>query len=137
MSIVKLDREKIEFLATEAGKFVFKKEAEASLVELLDAIDFLQATLENVKEKIGEAGLTISPDFKGVVGSALNVTFTSTGDRYKSDNNLFNKLISYTRADSGKIDDYKQKEGQLPDGVIENIRVKKISISRRKNEITA
>jgi len=135
--IIKIDKKQITAFVEEAGKLVFKKEAEGSLIQLLDAIDYLNKQLEEVKEKITNAGLLVSPDFKGVVGEKIKAIFRNYGDRYNFTPDApheFIKEVKFDKVDTHAVDEYMKTHKTLPKGIVERDRKPKVSITRN-NEI--
>lgn len=135
--IITINKAEITSFVEEAGKLVFKKQAEGSLLKLLDTIDFLNEQLVIVKEKILNAGLLISPDFKGVIGERVRASVRSYGDRYdytEEAESDFIKTITFQKVDSKAVDEYLKTHKSLPKGIALKDRTPAINISRINNE---
>jgi hypothetical protein len=130
----------IKILAKEGEKFIFKPKAEEKLIELLMLKEFIDSTLEEVKEKIAEAGLSINPNFKGVIGDKVRCTYRPYGAKYKYDwkkkeaAEPFLKRKEYWSVDGKLVDKYVEEVGELPDAIEESDRENKLSFILRDEE---
>ena len=128
---------KITALAKDGEKFVFKPEAEKQLLELLQLKEMIDNTVDEVKVAIAEAGQSINPNFKGVIGDKVRCTFRAYGSKYgydwKKKSILEPFLDEKTRyyVNSEAVDKYIEEVGELPDGITENPREEKLSISMK------
>lgn len=130
MDIVKINKSEIAKLKDEAGKLVLTQKAESELIKLLDLKDYIDSVVEEVKGAIGNSALSIYPEFKGVIGEKVKAVYRMYGDKYETENADFLKTVTSYRVDSEKIDEYKGAKGELPPGVTEKNRVKKLIITR-------
>ena len=127
-----LSRKGLSKLTDEAGKLVLKKTAEIKLLELLQLQKDIEEFIDQVKLDIVEAGRKISPDFKGVVGGRVKAYLRKSGFKYAHDKKLEDKLKPYLtevffyRPNSEKIDEYKESNKTLPEGITENERIEKL-----------
>lgn len=132
--IVKIDLNKMKLLAQEGESFIFRAEAEQSLLELHRTIEMLQALEEQVKEAIGKAGKEINPNFKGVIGENVKCLFRKYGKKYaydwKNKEACMPYLIKkeYYNVDADLVDKYVKEVGELPEGIEENDREETLSI---------
>lgn len=128
--IVTIDKKEIVKLAAEGNGLALTRDAEASLIKLLDLKDFIDQVVEDVKEQIAERARTVYPDFKGVQGEHIRAIYRMYGDKYKTDNPEFQKEIVSVRTDSQAIDEYLEEHGTLPEGVEVKDRTAKLVITR-------
>lgn len=117
-------------LAENGKGLALTRDAEESLIKLLDLKDFIDNLVENVKSQIAERAKEKYPDFKGVQGNRIKAVYRAYGDKYQSDNPEFQKEIVQVRTDGKKIEQYIEENGVLPDGVVEKVRTEKLVISR-------
>jgi len=122
-------------LAQEAGKFVFKKEAEEQLVKLLELQKLVNQAVDEAKRQIREAGESIDPSFRGVIGEKVKAIYRTYGAKYTYRMNEieiakpFLKEKIYYSVDSGVVDEFVKKEGKLPEGIYDKERTKSISFT--------
>lgn len=122
-------------LAKEGGKLVLKKEAEEYLVKLLELQEIVAQAVDQAKEQIKQAGESIDPSFKGVIGNKIRAVYRSFGAKYTYKLNEielakpFLKEKVYYSVDSKAIDDYVSGAGEMPDGIYEKDRNKSISFT--------
>jgi len=122
-------------LSEKAGKLVLKREAEEYLVKLLELQNIVNEAVGHVKESIKQAGETIDPSFKGVIGERVKAIYRSYGAKYTykmSEIEIakpFLKEKIYYSVDSSKVDKYVKEVGEMPDGIHEKDRTKSISFS--------
>lgn len=133
---ITISKKQISSLVNNAGRMMFKKEAEDELLKLIKVKDDIDNALSQVKEAILTAGRSITPDFTGVLGKRVKCVVRKYGDRYKSTNPEYIKEIIMKRTDADKIDEYVDKSGKLPEGVSENEREEKLTIIVPNNEKT-
>jgi ElaB/YqjD/DUF883 family membrane-anchored ribosome-binding protein len=130
--------DEITKLALEAGKLVFKKEAEAELVKLLEIKKKIDEAVEKVKEQIKQAGESILPNFKGVEGRMVKAVYSYHGAKYEIEDKEkargFYQEVVYIKPDTKIIDNYIKEVGELPEGIITKEREKSLSL-RLKEEV--
>jgi hypothetical protein len=134
--IITINTHGIENLALEGGKFVFKKEADEALFQLLRLQAFIESEIKRVKEAISIAGVSLDAGFKGVKGPKVNATYALRGEKfsYKLEfeeklKELFLKEKKYYKVDSKKVEEYVEKEGKLPEGITAKERDKTLSLA--------
>ena len=138
--LIIIDKNKIVGLVKKGNKFLFKKEAENSLDELLQLQELVNEAVEQAKLAIGELGLEIHPGFKGVIGSKVRCTFRKYGAKYKFAPEKKEELLPYltTKEQYGvnaeKVERYLTNTGKLPEGIFEAKRESKLSMKRVPNE---
>jgi len=129
--------DEISKLALEAGKLVFKKEAEEELVKLLEIKKKIDETIEKVKEQIKQAGESILPNFKGVEGRMVKAVYSYHGAKYEIQDPQkaqgFYKIVVYEKPDTETIDNYVKEYGELPEGVVAKEREKSLSLRLKEN----
>ena len=130
--------DEISRLAIEAGKLVFKKEAEEELIKLLEIKKKIDEAVEKVKEQIKQAGESILPNFKGVEGRMVKAVYSYHGAKYEIQDPQkaqgFYRIVVYEKPDTETIDNYVKEYGELPEGVVAKEREKSLSL-RLKEEI--
>ena len=130
--------DEISKLALEAGKLVFKKEAEKELVKLLKIKKKIDEAIERVKEQIKQAGESILPNFKGVEGRMVKAIYSYHGAKYEIQDPQkaqgFYRIVVYEKPDTEAIDNYVKEYGELPEGVVAKEREKSLSL-RLKDEV--
>ena len=130
----------IKLLAEEGGNFLFKPQAENELLKLIELKELIDKTLEEVKEKIAEAGLSVNPNFRGVIGEKLRCIYRAYGGKYRYDWQRkqicepFLKRREYFSVDTDKVEAYEKEVGELPDGIMESDRENKLSIVFKDEE---
>ena len=129
--------DEISKLALEAGKLVFKKEAEEELVKLLEIKKKIDETIEKVKEQIKQAGESILPNFKGVEGRRVKAIYSYHGAKYEIQDPQkaqgFYRIVVYEKPDTETIDNYVKEYGELPEGVVAKEREKSLSLRLKEN----
>lgn len=140
MKDVIIKPDEIKILAQEGEKFIFKPKAEEKLIELIMLKEFIDSTIEEVKEKIAIAGLSINPNFKGVIGDKVRCIYRAYGGKYKYDwqrkevAEPFLKKKEYFSVDADLVEKYFKEVGELPDGIEEADRENKLSIMFKDEE---
>lgn len=131
--IVTIDKRDILKYKTEGSNLVIKKNAEEQLLKLLDLKDFIDKTVDEVKEGIAKCGQkAIGEDFKGVIGKHIKAVYRVYGDKYETNNPEFLKQVSFSRVDSKKIDEHLSQHGELPPDTTEKERISKLIITRNE-----
>jgi len=127
-----LTKKQIELTAKKAGVFATTKEGETYLLQLTEWIDFLTEKLEEAKAQMAEDAIKQGED--NVLGDTLRIAVRKTGKKYEGSNPAFIKQVSYPRIDEGKVDEYKTKEGKLPEGIVSVLQKITASIYVKKNK---
>ena len=136
---IKIDE--LNQLVHNGGKFSFKKDAEEALVQLLEWQEKIDLMISEVKEAIAKAGTSISPDFKGILGSKIKAIFRVYGEKYEYDWEKKDALMdfltvrTYHKVNSKKVDEYIEKNKKLPDGIKEKEREPIISLTLIKPQL--
>lgn len=133
MKIIKINPDNIVLWKEEAGKLFFKKEAEEQLLKLLELKKQIDEAIEEVKEKIKEAGeKTLGIEFKGVIGENIKVINRYYGAKYEiEDEELARPFIKEVKKfvlDTKKVEEFEKENGDLPDGIRYTKREQKLSI---------
>lgn len=134
MKIV-VDTEQPIKLANEGGKFIFKKEAEEQLVQLLELQENINKAVDEAKKQIQEAGESLDPSFKGVIGEKVKAIFRAYGAKYTykldtiEEAKPFLKEKVYYTVDSSLVDKYIKENRELPEGIFNKERTKSISFT--------
>lgn len=140
VSLITVDPKEIALLAEEGDKFVFKAEAEDHLIKLLEAQKMIEEAVDSVKKGIAQAGESVNPNFKGVIGDKVRCTYRQYGKKYKFVLNKREELEPFLiekvwyNIDTGKVEEYLKEVGELPDGIYEADRDHQLSISYKADE---
>jgi hypothetical protein len=129
---IMLTKKQVELTSKQAGTFAVTKDGEQYLIQLTEWIDFLTAKLEEAKEQMAEDAIKNGED--NILGSTLRVAVRKTGKKYDGSNPEFIKQVSYPRIDEKKVDEYKAKEGMLPEGISEQLQKVSASIYVKKDK---
>lgn len=132
--------DEIKILAQEGEKFIFKPQAEEQLIKLLELQELINKTVEDVKNKIAEAGKSINPNFRGVIGDRVKCIYRAYGAKYSYDWKkrtdcmpFLKEKVVYT-VDSDRVDKYLKEVGEMPDGISLSDRNNTLSISLKDEE---
>lgn len=142
MTKIIIDTDEVHGLVEQGGKFVFKKEAELALVDLLTLKEFIEEKISEAKENIANAGTSINPNFRGVIGDSVKAIYRVYGEKYgyeathkeSLEEREFLKKSENYKVDSKRVDEYFAKTGKLPEGVHLKERQKVISFTLDKHE---
>ena len=139
MKTITVSLDVIDSFVKKGGSFVFKKEAEGEIIKLLKLRDLIEEKIKEVKAGIEEAGKSIDPSFKGVIGENLKATYRVFGERYTYDkynppDEGFLKTITFSKVDSAKVDEHLEKTDELPEGITLKERTPTISFTLKDNE---
>lgn len=139
--VVKLNE--VAILREEAGKLFFTPKAEDAITKIFRLQEILEEALEYAKLRIAEAGLKDSSSFKSVSSDKIRAVFQLSGYKYFIQENMpLDELIklglvkekcSYS-IDSDAVDEYIEKNGQLPVGISANNRVPKMQLTPKKKK---
>lgn len=133
------DKTLVASFVDKGGRLALKKDVEAEILKLFEMKEHLDNEIIRLKELILQAGKSISPDFRGVIGDKIKITLKKIGDIYSYDRlkmpKEFLNEIKYYKVDSFKVRDYIKKEGKIPEGITENIREPKVIITKQNEEI--
>ena len=132
-----IDTDTIIKLKQDGKKFCLEAESEEAIVELLKLQQTIAEAIDEVKTKVVEAGLEISPDFTGVRGDKVRVMYRYHGSAYKLDHTMLNSINEkfYTKSvryapNSKEIEAYAKTEKKLPEGVVPNVeRAKQVCVT--------
>jgi len=142
MTIININTDDIPTFQKKGGSFILKREAEDDILALLNLRDQIDLCLNDIKNKIAQAGNAIDPNFKGVVGEKVKAVYRRFGERYGFDPTqvpdlllrgfVFQKITH--RVDIGAVERYITEHGGMPNGIEEKPRVKQISIVKTNYE---
>ena len=138
-----IDTDQIKEWVTGAAQITLTPEAEAPLTELFKAQKAIEDAIEETKLKIQEAALAANPDFKTVHSDNFSVAYRAWGSRYLIDETRLNnvpkelyRIKTTLYPEAQEIEKYVDAhEGQIPLGIIEKEREKKISITAKKGVV--
>lgn len=144
MDTLTIDLNKVTELAREGGKFVFKKDAEEAILQLLELRDLVEERIAEVARSIEDAGLGVDASFSGVVGTRLTAQYRSFGEKYSFDAEMREALLSAGFVKENKtykvvsedVDSFFKKNKDLPPGIRPKERQPKISFSKRKDKLS-
>jgi len=127
-----LSKKQIELTSKKAGTFAVTTKGEKYLFMLTEWIDFLNTKLEEAKDQMAKDAVNNGEDH--IIGSTLRVAVKPTGKKYEGVNPAFMKEVSYKRIDEKAIDEFKAKEGKLPDGIVQALQKITASIYVKKDK---
>ena len=135
--LIVISPSEITQFASEGGKLVFRKEAEESLVKLINLQRLIEEKIDGAKKAIEDAGNAVGPGFKGVIGEKVRATYRVYGEifGYKLEKleelkaaGFINEKIFY-KINSPKTQEYLDNVGELPDGAVFKDRQPTLSIT--------
>lgn len=141
MKDIILKAEDLTAFVKQGKELVFKKEAENAIIELLKRRNEIDLALAEIKKGIEEAGMLVSKDFRGVIGSKVKAIYRVYGEKYEYDWTRREELGDFLRSKtyynviSPKVDEYLEKNKKLPDGITEKQRSPVISLSLVKPKL--
>lgn len=141
MKDITIKGEDITSFIKKGSQLVFKKEAEDAIEFLMKKRDEIDTALAEIKKGIEEAGMSVSKDFKGVIGSKVKAIYRVYGEKYEYDWSRkeevaeYLKIKTYFSVNSTMVDAYIEKNGKLPDGITEKPRSPVISLSLVKPKL--
>jgi hypothetical protein len=126
-------------LTKDGSKIVLDPSAEESIIKLLKLQAKVETAIEKLKEEIASEGLKYDPNFKSVESDNLRIWYKYYGSRYAIDANRISEIPEslYKEQkryypDTKAIDEYTaQGDKDLPLGIIERERAKKLSIQSK------
>lgn len=139
--IIQIDSDKVTSLVKDGDKILFSKDGEDTILELHRMEQMIADALSSVKEKIKDAALKLDPTFTSIQGDKVKVSYRAYGTRYRIDSSRVNLLpqdcyktkVTYMpQADF--IEEFADKNGGLPIGVLENQREKQIQITVKEDK---
>lgn len=138
--IIVLNKKEITKVAVESGKLVLKAKADESLLQFLKHRDYINELYETIKAEITKAGLSLDPEFAGIIGENVKASLRAYGSKYSYDKSDEVKLrpflkesINFT-VDADLVDKYRKEVGELPDGIIEVNRKKSMDFTYKKGD---
>jgi hypothetical protein len=142
---ITIDLDKLELISKNADKILFSKEGEEEIVKIIEAQEKLEEILKKAKETIEQKALQINPNFKSVEGDKIKVSYRYFGQKYYLEEDKLNEIpaefytkeiITKFKVNSDAVENFVEKNGGLPYGVIAPERKKTLTISYKKNENT-
>jgi hypothetical protein len=138
-NIITVNLYAVNIMSEKGGKFVFEKEAEDSLLKLLNLNELLEQMLKKVKEKIEADGLSLDENFKGVKGEFVSAIYKLYGEKYTFAPEMLEVCKPYLKekvtykVDSELVDKFFEENGALPEGIRLVARSKTISLTLTKH----
>lgn len=141
---VTVDLAETALLIEKGSKITTTPKAEAALLAILAIKDLGEQLEAMAKERVGAAIEELrktNPKLTSITSDKLNIRYQQYGERYKLDpqenveklveQNLAKTRISY-KPITEAIDGFKEKYGQLPQGVLEVDRPKQLTFTPKK-----
>lgn len=124
-------------LLEDARKFVFSRESEESLKELVACQETISEAIDELKTNLKEAALERDSSTRSIEGDLIKVTFSAAGARYKLINvkQVPPEVLQITLSPA-LVDNYVEKNHKIPEGVVEVERGLSCKISFKKGAPT-
>lgn len=131
-----LDSELITNACIDAQKFAISAKSEKSLVQLLDIKEKIDEFVEIVKDGIVKEALKFDPNFTSVSGDKIKIEYRETGAKYglidhETVDGRFVTLTERMAVNTDEVEQYWERHGILPAGVIRKERKKTVIIKRK------
>ena len=134
--IIQIDTQKVADLSKDGDKILFSSDGEKSLAELYEMQALVEQALADAKKRIQESALKLDPNFTSIQGDRVKVSYRSYGARYRIDQSKISEIpkdfyettVRYSPVVK-VIEEFVDKQGALPVGVLENAREKQIQIT--------
>jgi len=136
---ITIDLEEIGQVVKQADEILLSPAGERNLLKILDAEEALKEFRHQAEVLLEQKAKKIDRNFNIIRGDEVKVQYRSYGTRYKVDESnldklprqLYKKLVRYNPV-TKEIDRFYDENGNLPLGIIEHEREKKIYINRVK-----
>lgn len=134
--IINIDTAKVLELVKSGDKILFSADGEKVIVELNEMQAMIETALHDVKKNIQESALKLDPTFTSIQGDRVKVSYRAYGTRYRIDQTKLQEIpaefykskVTYS-PEIKAIEEFVDKQGGLPDGILENVREKQIQIT--------
>jgi len=139
---ISVDTDEIKLIAGEAGKLLISKETEVELAKLLDLQVQIELAIKQAEAIIQEKGLVLNPSFKSVEGDLIKASYRAYGQKFYLEEDKLDQVPTefYTKEITTKykpntdtIEKWTENNGGLPVGISAPVRVKRVTISLKKN----
>lgn len=137
--IVKINSGEILKLEKNGEGIVLDSKAEDAIVRLLEIQREVDGAIEYLKSEIERQAVAYNPNFSGLKGEKIKITYSASGAKFKDTGTVRNhskafwtKKVTWS-LDSKAIEEYRSKWYALPAGVAEVKRKKTIRISEVNN----
>lgn len=134
-----IDLDNLAKLTQDGSKIILEPSAEESIIKLLKLQHKVETAIENLKEAIAKEGSKYDPNFKSVESDKLRIWYKYYGSRYEIDPNRIEEIPESLYREQKRyypiakaIDEWTaQGEKDLPLGIMERERAKKLSIQSK------
>jgi hypothetical protein len=134
-----IDLDSLVKLTKDGSKIVLEPSAEESIIKLLKLQHKVETAIEKLKEEIASEGLKHDPNFKSVESDKLRIWYKFYGSRFEIDPNRIDEIPESLYREQKRyypitkaIDEWTaQGEKDLPMGIVERERAKKLSIQSK------
>lgn len=136
-----IEYEALQSLIEEGKNITTTPKAEAAIVAILTLQEEVEAAIDEAKRVISEAALKINPNFSSIRSDKVKIGYKTYGQKYAIDESKLPSIPEecYSKKvviapNSKAIEAYLEKNKVVPEGVVEKIRTKSLSIALIKEE---
>ena len=133
-----IDTDNLIKLTKNGSEIILEPTAEEAIIKLLEVQHKVESALEELKEKIAEEGIKYDPNFKSVESDNLRIWYRYYGGRFSIDEGRLAeipeelyKVKKRYYPETKAIDNWVDEGKELPLGIVERDRTKKLSIDTK------
>lgn len=137
---ITIDIDVAKMIVKEGENFVLTPSGEEAIIQWESLKGIIEQLDEVLKDSIAKKLSEIGPNSKGIIGNRVKMIYRAFGGKYKYDWLQKSKLGAFLKykevfsVNSEAVDDYYREHGELPEGITEAEREKKISITVKDEE---
>jgi hypothetical protein len=135
MNKIIIDLDDLTVQAEESGDFIIDPKAEQCLIKIMEAEQSIKEIRKLAEAIIESKAKALDPNFTSIEGDNVRVTYRAYGNKYLIDESRLDELLPHLykktvklSAVSKEVDKFFKEQGELPLGIIEKDRDKKISL---------
>lgn len=128
---ITITKKELDLIVKQGSEWSISKNAEEYIDKLATLKDWIDEAFEELKKNLVSQIANSEPTLRTIRGKTYTAFLRPYGDKYKTTNLEYQKEIKYLRPDIEKIDAYKEKEGHVPVGVVENALEVKCSFRKK------
>lgn len=134
-----VDLEELKQLAQDSRQLFLKPDGEEALLRLLELQELVNEAVDQAKGILEQEAQKLNPNFSCIKGDNLTVHYRYFGPKYELDEQLLQGLepdLYTTRSNysvnTKKVEAALKVTGELPNGIVERERAKRISFAIRE-----